>query len=446
MLRDPLIRPLRPRTRWALRFLIAALLAASGIGAKHATARLQAEASSPFPVERTARYRPLLPNIEGMPLGDLASLEVPVVLEIQRGETLSGVFEELGLDDRQTSAAVEAARTHLDPRRLRAGNRYLAFLTGGTSVERVMFPLADRGRVWVERSGDEWQGRFEAYHIERREMRIAGVLDGALETSLRAAGAPVALAYQLADVFQWDLDFNRDLRTGDRFQVVFQSEWIEGELSRVGPIRAASYENRGLRYEGYQFGDEGGYYDAEGRPLRKQFLRSPLPFLRVTSGYTNRRFHPVLKVYRAHHGVDLGAPAGTPVRVTASGVVTLASWTSGGGGRTVKVRHTGEFETAYLHLSRFGDGMRPGRRVRQGEVIGYVGASGTATAPHLDYRVKHRGRYLDPMRLGGVPAPPLSEAQLASFMTVRDEVRRQLAANDTLASAHAPSPLQPAGP
>jgi murein DD-endopeptidase MepM/ murein hydrolase activator NlpD len=146
----------------------------------------------------------------------------------------------------------------------------------------------------------------------------------------------------------------------------------------------------------------------------------------VTSRFTNRRFHPVLKVYRPHHGVDFGAPAGTPVRVTSSGVVTLAAWTSGGGGRTVKVRHPGDYETAYLHLSRYADGIAPGRRVRQGDIIGYVGASGLATAPHLDYRVKHRGRYLDPLRLGGVPAPPLSSEELSRFVLVRDRLRAVL--------------------
>lgn len=382
---------------------------------------------SPFPVEHTPRYRPLLSNFEALRFGELSALEVPVALEVRRGQTLSEVFDELGLDQRDAFAAVEAATRHLDPRRLRAGNRYLAFLSAEATVERVVFPLEARGRLWVERAGDRWQGRFDPYRIETREVQVAGTLQSALESAMRDAGAPNTLAFQLADVFQWDLDFNRDLRTGDRFQIAFTSEWVEGRPHRVGPIRAAVYENRGQSYEAYQFGDEGGYYDAEGRPLQKQFLRSPLPFSRVTSGFTNRRFHPVLKVYRAHHGVDFGAPSGTPVRVTASGVVTLAAWTAGGGGRTVKVRHPGDYETAYLHLSRYAAGMAPGRRLRQGDVIGYVGASGLATAPHLDYRAKHRGRYMDPLRLGGVPAPPLSAAELPQFLAVRDELRARLA-------------------
>lgn len=401
-------------------------LVLGGLRAADVTQRLEAEARSPLPVEATPRYRPNLANLEAARLGQLGRFEIPVALEVRRGQTLSEVFGDLGLAGSDATAAVAAVTAHLDPRKLQAGNRYLAFLSPESTIERMVFPLEARGRVWVERVGDRWQGRFDPYRIESRELRVTGTLDGSLEAALRRAGAPATLAYQLADVFQWDLDFNRDLRTGDRFQVLFSSEWVEGELHRVGPIRAALYENRGQRFEAFQHGEEGGYYDAEGRPLRKQFLRSPLPFSRVTSRFTNRRFHPVLKVYRAHHGVDFGAPAGTPVRVTSSGVVTLATWTSGGGGRTVKVRHPGEYETAYLHLSRYADGIAPGRRVRQGDIIGYVGASGLATAPHLDYRVKHRGRYLDPLRLGAVPAPPLSPEELSRFVRVRDQLRAML--------------------
>jgi murein DD-endopeptidase MepM/ murein hydrolase activator NlpD len=405
------------------------LLASVGFGATRTTSRLEDEARSPLPVEPTPRFRPNLPNLEAVRLGTLGGLELPVALEVRRGQTLSEVFGDLGLDQRDASAAVAAATTHLDPRRLRAGNPYQAFLSSDANVQRVVFPLEARGRVWVERVGDRWQGRFDPYRIETRELRVAGALEESLEAALREAGAMPPLAYALADVFQWDLDFNRDLRTGDRFQVLYASEWVEGELHRVGPIRAAVYENRGVRFEAYQYGEEGGYYDAEGRPLRKQFLRSPLPFSRVTSRFSHRRFHPVLKEYRAHHGVDFGAPAGTPVRVTASGVVTLAAWTSGGGGRTVKVRHPSDYETAYLHLSRYAEGMAPGRRVRQGDVIGYVGASGLATAPHLDYRIKHRGRYLDPLQLGSVPAPPLSADELSRFVATRDRLRGRMASD-----------------
>jgi murein DD-endopeptidase MepM/ murein hydrolase activator NlpD len=171
---------------------------------------------------------------------------------------------------------------------------------------------------------------------------------------------------------------------------------------------------------------EAGYYDGEGRPLQKMFLRSPLPYSRVTSKFSQHRLHPVLGVFRPHYGVDYGAPTGTPVRVTANGTVVEAGW-DGGGGRTVKVRHPNGYLTAYLHLSRFAEGVRPGSGVRQGELIGYVGSSGLATAPHLDYRIQLNGRWIDPLSLQLMPAEPVSPLRFAEFRAARDAMRRTLA-------------------
>ncbi|MCZ6508507.1 MAG: M23 family metallopeptidase, partial [Acidobacteria bacterium] len=188
-----------------------------------------------------------------------------------------------------------------------------------------------------------------------------------------------------------------------------------------------SYENRGQRLEAYRHdvGDRQGYYDAEGRPLRKLFLRSPMKYSRITSRFSRRRFHPVLKRYQPHYGVDYGAPAGTSVRVTANGVVNSAGW-DGGGGRTVKVRHPNGYVTSYLHLSRFAESMRAGRRVRQGEVIGYVGSSGLATASHLDYRVQRNGSWINPLSIKSVPADPVARDDMLEFLAERDRLRRAL--------------------
>lgn len=159
--------------------------------------------------------------------------------------------------------------------------------------------------------------------------------------------------------------------------------------------------------------------------MRKMFLRSPLRYSRVTSRFSNRRFHPILKRYRPHHGVDYGAPAGTPARVTANGTVRFAGW-DGGGGKTVKVRHPNGYLTAYLHLSRFGPGVRSGRRVSQGDIIGYVGSTGLATASHLDYRVQRNGRWIDPLSLRSIPADPVPTDKLPEFLAWRDRLRQSL--------------------
>jgi murein DD-endopeptidase MepM/ murein hydrolase activator NlpD len=240
------------------------------------------------------------------------------------------------------------------------------------------------------------------------------------------AGAPAELAFAMAEVLQWDLDFNRDLRRGDRFEVLFEEVFLDGRARGVGDVLALTYQNRGQLLEAYRFGDEPAYYDGDGRPLQKMFLRSPLPFTRVTSRFSHRRFHPVLKTYRPHYGVDYGAPVGTPVRATARGTVLSAGW-SGGGGKMVKLRHANGYLTAYLHLSGFAAGIRAGARVAQGDVIGYVGATGLATAAHLDYRVQHGGRWIDPMELKGVEAEPLGQGDLQAFAAWRDALRESLA-------------------
>ena len=212
----------------------------------------------------------------------------------------------------------------------------------------------------------------------------------------------------------------------------------------MGRILALEYQNQSVVHEAYLYGEEGveGYYDADGRPLQKMFLRSPLPFTRVTSGFTSKRFHPVLKVYRPHYGIDLGAPRGTPVRATAHGRVAFAG-RNGGAGKMVKLRHSNRFETSYLHLSRIA--VRRGQRVRQGEVIGHVGSTGLSTGPHLDYRVKQNGRYLNPLRLDNQPAEPIPQHKLSEFQDRREALRASLVGDGPVVAARlAASPLPPA--
>jgi murein DD-endopeptidase MepM/ murein hydrolase activator NlpD len=228
----------------------------------------------------------------------------------------------------------------------------------------------------------------------------------------------------MAEVLQWDVDFNKDLQPGDTFAALYEEVRLDQRYHGIGELRAVVLENGGRRLEAYRYND--GWYDGDGRPLQKLFLRSPLPYTRITSSFSHRRYHPVLKSYRPHHGVDYGAPVGTPVRATAAGVVVLADW-EGGGGKTVKLRHPNGFLTAYLHLSKFAVGIKPGARVAQGDVIGHVGSTGLATGPHLDYRVQHRGKWIDPTTLREQPAPPIGATEMASFVEARDQLREGLA-------------------
>ena len=373
------------------------------------------------------------------PGGVAATLEPDRVRTLRSGDTLGKALRDLGFAGDEAERAANAASVYVNPRQLRPGMRVAAFLAGSTGAEgagvsgashgfnsaqpaRFELAVAGRGHLSVERGGDEWLPSWRPYRRELRTRAVHGVLAGSLESSVAAAGANSDLAYAMADVLQWDLDFNRDLQPGDRFDVLFEEVHLEGSYFGIERVLALSYAQSNRKLEVFRFGSAGAFYDAEGRPSEKMFLRAPLPYSRVTSKFSTRRFHPVLKIHRPHYGVDYGAPVGTPVRVTAAGTVLHAGW-EGGGGKTVKVRHPNGFITCYLHLSGFAAGVRAGSRVRQGELIGYVGATGLASGPHLDYRVQKNGTWIDPQSLKSVPGPSLDALQLADFRTVRDAMR-----------------------
>lgn len=343
---------------------------------------------------------------------------------LQSGQNLGALLVAAGLKAPAAHEAALAAAAHVDVRQLRPGARLTVHLAASGEPLAADLRLPERGVLRLDRGAGRWQGRFEPFARRTEVLTVLGELSGSFEESVERAGAPADLAYAIGEVLQWDLDFNRDLRRGDRFAAVYEQSYLENQRDLVGAVLAVRYENRGRVLEAYRFGGE-GYFDAQGRPLQKMFLRSPIPYSRVTSRFSSRRFHPVLKEFRPHYGVDYGAPVGTPARATAGGVVTFAGW-DGGGGKTVKLRHANGYLTAYLHLSRYAEGLRVGDRVAQGEVIGYVGATGLATGPHLDYRVQKSGRWVDPLSLASVPAEAVATARLAEFEALRDELGRSL--------------------
>jgi murein DD-endopeptidase MepM/ murein hydrolase activator NlpD len=358
----------------------------------------------------------------------IATARVPVERTLSRGETLAKLLLGLGFSAEETRqvSAVLAARVSL--RRLKAGNRYAASWNPDSTLASLDLTLEGDGRVEMNRDPDgQWRLDWLPFRRSTEVRAIQGILDGAarLEVAVQRAGAPAGLAVLMAEALQWDLDFARDLRRGDRFKAIYEAVQLDGKDHAVGKLLALVYENRGKMFEAYHFGDGSVFYDAAGQPLQKMFLRSPLRYTHVTSSFSAHRLHPVLNEVRPHNGVDLSAPVGTPVEVTAGGTVLFAGW-DGGGGNVVKVQHGPDYVTAYLHLSRFAPGVRPGARVRQGETIAYTGATGLATGPHLDYRVQFRGGWIDPLTLKGVRDQPIPRAQLAAFDSWRDAVRSGL--------------------
>jgi murein DD-endopeptidase MepM/ murein hydrolase activator NlpD len=270
--------------------------------------------------------------------------------------------------------------------------------------------------------------------IHGRTSSLIGALD--------AAGEKIQLALSLAEVFSGTIDFNSDLHPGDGFEVVFEKSTHAGEFAGYGPILGARFVNEGREHYAFRWTDpatgKAAYYDENGRSLRRFFLKSPLRFEpRITSGFSNKRLHPVHGTFRAHLGVDYGAPTGSAVVSVAAGTVVSAGW-AGGGGNQVRLRHAGGYETYYLHLSRFARGVRAGARVSQGEVVGFVGATGTATGPHLDYRLRKHGVFVNPRIEHGKlpPGEPITAKLLPAFYQSRDDLRLRMAA----ALAEAPKP------
>ena len=388
------------------------------------TQSLLREAASPYPLAPTLSYSAARSAVAAFSRSEISMDRVELPARLRRGETMTGLLERFGVGRSQANSAARAASPHLDLRRLRAGDRYFVSFDEESALREVSFEIPSKGRLGVRRQGSNWLADFRAFEVSTVVRRVRGVLEDTLQHSLNEAAASPLLATRMSDVLQWDLDFHRDLRQGDRFEILFEEIRLDGEPGGLGEVLALRYETRGRLLEAYRYG-EAGHYDGEGRPLRKLFLRSPLRYSRVTSRFSTRRLHPVTKTFLPHWGVDYGAPSGTPVRSTANGVVHSAGWTRGGG-NTVKIDHASGYQTSYLHLSRFAEQVRKGRRVRQGDTVGFVGQTGLATAPHLDYRVQRRGRWINPSALDNEPAAPIPSRSWDLFLARRDQLRAQL--------------------
>lgn len=347
----------------------------------------------------------------------LEAAETRLLDEVNPGDTIESLCRRMAGDD--WTAWRDALASELDPKRLLPGITFDGTLGPSGRLRELRVVLDRRRELLLSLSGDEIVSRRHERPIDHSVLRISGSIDSSLFAAMDAAGGGPELAVRVAEVFQWDIDFLRDLRQGDRFVVVADELKIDGQRYGFGTVFAARFENRGRVLNAIAYPDGSGrlgFYDLEGRPLRKQFLRSPLKLSRITSRFSLHRYHPVLKRRMPHYGVDYGAPVGTPVHATADGTVTFSA-RKGGAGRMVTLRHPNGFETNYLHLSRYGSGIRRGVRVAQGQVVGYVGSSGLSTGPHLDYRVKLGGSWINPLSIASPPVEPLAEERLAPFLS-----------------------------
>jgi murein DD-endopeptidase MepM/ murein hydrolase activator NlpD len=339
-----------------------------------------------------------------------------IVLTVEAGDTLDSVLTDGGLDRAENAAVIREVSRTLDLRRLRPGNLVRFHYQPDGRVDSIELKVIGWGEIDAVRGENGFLVVPQLAVQNEIDTVISARIESSLYDSLKADGEGPQLAQQIVDIFQWDVDFFA-LQRGDSFSLVVKKKFAGSDPIGYGPILAARFTHAGQTFEAYrQETPDGhaGYYSAAGAPLRKQFLRSPLKFTRITSKFSKSRWHPILHCFKPHHGVDYGAPVGTPVMTTADGVV-LEAGRKGGDGNYIRIRHTSRLDTYYLHLSRFAKGIKRGHKVIQGDVIGYVGSSGLATGPHLDYRVSDHGTWLDPLHLKSISPDPLAKAVLQQF-------------------------------
>ncbi len=337
-------------------------------------------------------------------------------VQVRKGQTLSTIFEAMGLSANDLAEVMSLGGDARRLKKLRDGED-LHMRIVGDSLDGLTYSLDATRTLELRRGEKGLEAVTLTAEMERKEVAVAGVIRNSLFADGRKAKLSAKQIYSFAKLFEYDVDFAQDLRPGDRFAVVYEEIYAKGKKIKSGDILAAEFVNRGEKYRAVRFIDKHGdanYYTPQGRSLRKGFMRNPVDFARVSSHFNLRRLHPILHTIRAHKGVDYGASIGTPIKATGDGVISYYASKSGYG-RVAMVKHRGGVETLYAHLSRFKSDLKVGSKVRMGQVIGYVGMSGLATAPHLHYEFRIDGIHKNPMTVALPRANPVDPGLMARF-------------------------------
>lgn len=363
-----------------------------------------------LPALDSKKVAPPLPE----PLGDT------VEFIVRRNDTLDRIFRhlELSLADLATIRNLPGVRDRLDL--LRQGDKIRITHEEG-AVNELSRRISDTQILSVKREGESFAAEVIATPLEIREMRAHGTIDSSLFVSAREAGVSAGLIMQLAnDIFGWKIDFALEIQRGDRFDIVYEQKYREGEYIGDGRILAADFDNAGTLHRAVFFQSEDGavadYFAPDGRSMRRQFLRAPLDFTRISSNFSLSRRHPILNTIRAHKGVDYAAPTGTVIKAAGEGRVAFVG-TKGGYGKAIILEHGAGISTLYGHMSRFAGGMRVGKHVRQSDTIGYVGSTGAATGPHLHYEYRINGVHKNPRTVPLPDAAPIPEQYMTEFQS-----------------------------
>ena len=364
-----------------------------------------------------AQPAPVAPSESADPLALATPAETAkrITVKIEEGDSLSLLFRRLGLSPQDLRNIITLSKQTATLKNLVPGQT-ISFLVDSGQLQALEFDLDLTKTLRVTRGQNGFASEITSTELERRIKQMEGVINDSLFLAGQEAGLSDNLIMQLVAIYGWDIDFALDIRRGDSFKVVYEEKYKEREKVADGPILAAEFTNQDkkIRAVRHQRGDgQAGYYTEDGISMRKAFLRTPLKFSRISSHFNLRRKHPILNKIRAHRGVDYAAPTGTPVKATGAGVVHHVG-NKGGYGKTVIIRHGGKYSTLYAHLSRYKKGLRRGRSVNQGEIIGYVGKSGLATGPHLHYEFLVHGAHRNPLTVAlptaeSIPAPEMDQ-------------------------------------
>ena len=368
---------------------------------------------------------------------DISSQKTRVALikhTLKRDDTLYSILNDNGITPKEISHLITDCKKTYDLNRVQPESSLeLEIDTTGRIVKSLKYQIDEETLLSVQRSGDGFTAKKERIEYETKLTVQNGEISNSLFEAVVDAGLSPKMAINMGDIFAWDIDFNVDLRKEDRFTILFEKKYRDEKFVKDGQILCAQFINQGKTFWAVFFEDKDhhvDYYDLNGASLRKQFLKSPLRYTYISSGYSKRRLHPILKIYRPHLGIDYAAPVGTPVVAVGDGKIIFAG-RKGGYGKFIKIRHNSTYTTMYGHLSRFAAGIKRNRYVKQGQLIGYVGSTGLSTGPHLDFRLLKNGKFVNPLTSNPPSANPVRKRYMRDFELVKKKVLRKLKHLDT---------------
>jgi murein DD-endopeptidase MepM/ murein hydrolase activator NlpD len=348
---------------------------------------------------------------------------------VEKGTTLSKIFANLDLPAHELDQIVKLGDEALKLTRLRPGESITFNLSDTHELQRISYALGHDRTLHVVRGEDgTFKSEIEEHPLEYRQTLGSGTISSSFYQAAVDAGLPPDMVLRLADIFGWKINFLTDIQEGDRFSILYETVYKDGEPVTTGDILAASFVNNGKLFQAVRYTDKEGnttYYTPDGKSLKRGFLRYPVEFSRISSRFSNARLHPILHEVRAHKGVDFAAPTGTPIHAVADGKITFQGW-KGGYGKVVMIQHDGTYSTVYGHMSRFEPNLHEGGRVKQGQVIGYVGATGYATGPHLHYEFRINGVHRDPLSVALPEAQPIPANERNRFLAESAQILAQM--------------------